>query len=1191
MFLKKIELQGFKSFADKTKIEFESGITGVVGPNGSGKSNISDAIRWVLGEQSVKSLRGSKMEDVVFAGTTKRKPQGFAEVTLVLDNTQKDLPIDYSEVSVTRRVFRSGESEYYINKNSCRLKDIKELFMDTGVGKDGYSIIGQGRIDEILSSKSEDRRNIFEEAAGIVKYKSRKEEAEKKLEKTEENLIRINDIVNELEKQIGPLETQSMKAKEYKELTKELKNLQISLYVEEIMKIKNELKQIEEQKDISNKQLEIKQEQKLQLDNKYNLIKREIEKMNLNIEKINSNKFDVKSQIEKKKNEINLIKEKISFFKREIERNEKEILESKQHIKESEEQENDSKKQEEEMKKRLEELTGQIEEKDKVFQNLKKVIDESEKDIENEKSLVIETLNLIADKKNKINSLNSFKENVSNRLKQISDESSEMTKLTEEEKSNILDLEKRLTNYNKKIDQTNEKLEEITNNKNNKTAKLLETNKEINNITGNLQRNTSRHKLLLDMSREYEGYYKGVKNALKACDRNKDLGRGVKGVLAELITTPKKYEKAVEVALGSSIQNIVIDTQENAKVIINHLKSNNLGRVTFLPMSSISRRYLNSNEQRFLNESGVLGVGSELLNYDEEYRNIVEYLLGRVLFVERIEDGIEVSKKSNYSLKIVSLDGDVLNPGGSMTGGSLNNYNTKLLGRQREIDELKEEIDLLNLRYRSVSKEKETLEADINNLEKELLENNEAINDLKLNIVTTRSKYEQTIEEDDKNKELIDRFKMEQINLTNENINVDKEIKEIETELDKLNTKNKDIKENIEKYIRKTEDIKHKKEVMDKELIDLKVSKASLKQEYKNICETIVRFEREISKSFNTIETKEAEREKVTKDIELFKEKIKTTIDEKNAYKDSLSDYELKLQEINSDKNNYIQSFSSEELKLNQVNKEIEEAKKGINSLELGTERLNIQYENYNNKLWDEYELSFIMALEYKKDINDLSKVQEEVKSIKEKIKTLGHINLNSIEEYETVKERYEFMTSQIKDLSYAKDSLDSVISEMQLKMKEQFSESFKIIKENFTLVFKELFGGGKADVFLTDECEVLSSGIEIVAQPPGKKLQSLSLLSGGERALTAIALLFAIIKTKPTPFCILDEIEAALDDANVYRYAKYLREFSETTQFIAITHRKGTMENVDTLYGVTMEEEGISKLVSIKLSENEKVS
>lgn len=1191
MFLKKIELQGFKSFADKTKIEFESGITGVVGPNGSGKSNISDAIRWVLGEQSVKSLRGSKMEDVVFAGTTKRKPQGFAEVTLVLDNTQKDLPIDYSEVSVTRRVFRSGESEYYINKNSCRLKDIKELFMDTGVGKDGYSIIGQGRIDEILSSKSEDRRNIFEEAAGIVKYKSRKEEAEKKLEKTEENLIRINDIVNELEKQIGPLETQSMKAKEYKELTKELKNLQISLYVEEIMKIKNELKQIEEQKDISNKQLEIKQEQKLQLDNKYNLIKREIEKMNLNIEKINSNKFDVKSQIEKKKNEINLIKEKISFFKREIDRNEKEILESKKHIKESKEQENGSKKQEEEMKKRLEELTGQIEEKDKVFQNLKKVIDESEKDIENEKSLVIETLNLIADKKNKINSLNSFKENVSNRLKQISDESSEMTKLTEEEKSNILDLEKRLTNYNKKIDQTNKKLEEITNNKNNKTAKLLETNKELNNITGNLQRNTSRHKLLLDMSREYEGYYKGVKNALKACDRNKDLGRGVKGVLAELITTPKKYEKAVEVALGSSIQNIVIDTQENAKVIINHLKSNNLGRVTFLPMSSISRRYLNSNEQRFLNESGVLGVGSELLNYDEEYRNIVEYLLGRVLFVERIEDGIEVSKKSNYSLKIVSLDGDVLNPGGSMTGGSLNNYNTKLLGRQREIDELKEEIDLLNLRYRSVSKEKETLEADINNLEKELFENNEAINDLKLNIATTRSKYEQTIEEDDKNKKLIDRFKMEQINLTNENINVDKEIKEIETELDKLNTKNKDIKENIEKYIRKTEDIKHKKEVMDKELIDLKVSKASLKQEYKNICETIVRFEREISKSFNTIETKEAEREKVTKDIELFKEKIKTTIDEKNAYKDSLSDYELKLQEINSDKNNYIQSFSSEELKLNQVNKEIEEAKKGINSLELGTERLNIQYENYNNKLWDEYELSFIMALEYKKDINDLSKVQEEVKSIKEKIKTLGHINLNSIEEYETVKERYEFMTSQIKDLSYAKDSLDSVISEMQLKMKEQFSESFKIIKENFTLVFKELFGGGKADVFLTDECEVLSSGIEIVAQPPGKKLQSLSLLSGGERALTAIALLFAIIKTKPTPFCILDEIEAALDDANVYRYAKYLREFSETTQFIAITHRKGTMENVDTLYGVTMEEEGISKLVSIKLSENEKVS
>lgn len=1191
MFLKKIELQGFKSFADKTKIEFESGITGVVGPNGSGKSNISDAIRWVLGEQSVKSLRGSKMEDVVFAGTTNRKPQGFAEVTLVLDNTEKDLPIEYSEVSVTRRVFRSGESEYYINKNSCRLKDIKELFMDTGVGKDGYSIIGQGRIDEILSSKSEDRRNIFEEAAGIVKYKSRKEEAEKKLEKTEENLVRINDIVNELEKQITPLETQSKKAKEYKELTKELKNLQINLYVEEIMKIKNELKQIEEQKALSNQQLEIKQEQKLQLDNKYNLTKREIDKMNLSIEKINNNKFDIKSQIEKKKNEINLIKEKISFLEKEIERNKREILETKEHIKESTKQASKSNELEEDLKERLEKLSSEIEEKDKAFQKLKKEIEEKEKDIEDKKSLVIEMLNSIADKKNKINSLNSFKENVSNRLKQISDESSDLSKLTEEEKANISDLEKRLTDYNNKLIETNEYLGKVINNKNSKTMKLTEINKELNNITGNLQRNTSRHKLLLDMSREYEGYYKGVKNALMACDRNEKLGRGVKGVLAELITTPKKYEKAVEVALGSSIQNIVIDTQENAKVIINHLKSNNLGRVTFLPMSSISRRYLNPNEQRFLNENGVLGIGSELLDYDEECRNIIEYLLGRVLFVEKIEDGIDVSKKSNYSLKIVSLDGDVLNPGGSMTGGSLNNYNTKLLGRQREIDELKKGIDLLNLRYKSILKEKQILEEDINNLEKELLGKSEVVNDLKLNIATTKSKYEQTLEEDNKNKELIDRFKIEQINLTDENINVDREVKEIELELDDLNTKNKDVKKNIEKYIKEIEEVKYKKEVMDKELIDLKVSKASIKQEYKNICETIVRIEGEIEKSINTIETKQIEKDKVAKDIDLFKEKIKLNIDEKNAYKDSLSDYELKLQEINSDKNNYIQTFNSEELKLNQINKEIEEAQKGINLLELSMEKLNIQYENYNNKLWEEYELSFVMALEYKKDISDLSKVQSEVKNIKEKIKVLGHINLSSIEEYETVKERYEFMTSQIKDLSYAKDSLDSVISEMQLKMKEQFSESFKIIKENFILVFKELFGGGKADVFLTDEKEVLSSGIEIVAQPPGKKLQSLSLLSGGERALTAIALLFAIIKTKPTPFCILDEIEAALDEANVYRYAKYLKEFSNTTQFIAITHRKGTMENVDSLYGVTMEEQGISKLVSIKLSENEKVS
>ncbi len=1191
MFLKRIELQGFKSFADKTQIEFQSGITGVVGPNGSGKSNISDAIRWVLGEQSVKSLRGSKMEDVVFAGTDKRKQLGFAEVTLVLDNSEKDLPIEYSEVSVTRRVFRSGESEYYINKNSCRLKDIKELFMDTGVGKDGYSIIGQGRIDEILSPKSEGRRNIFEEAAGIVKYKSRKEEAEKKLNKTEENLIRINDIVDELEKQIGPLEEQSRTAVEYKSLSEELKKLQINIYIDEIMSIRETLSQIELEKKQALENLQQKQAHKIVLDSNYNSIKQGLEKKNLDIDAIKNSEYDTKNNVEKKKSELSLTTEKISYFEKERNRYSEEASELRDYIEESKTQEQEFQKKKAQLEEKLDALRQDKSKRDIDFKEIKDQIDQKEKYIEEKKGSIIETFNIIADKKNKMNSLNSFKENIEKRLNQIVDEISEISNLREQTNKNIEFLEENISYDKGLLISATDKLRDLIDNKNNRAIKLQEINIKLNNTKANIQGKKSKHKLLCDMSKEYEGYYKGVKNALKACDRDKELGQGVKGVLAELIVTPKEYEKAVEIALGSAIQNIVIDNQENAKRVINHLKANNLGRVTFLPLSSISGRYLNPNEKRLLDESGVIGVGSELLGYDIEYKNIMESLLGRVLFVKRIEDGIEISKKCNYSLKIVSLDGDVLNPGGSMTGGSLNNYNTKLLGRQREIDELIVEIEELNEEHSSFLSQKEILEREIEFLELDILSNNETINATKLSLATQENKYAQSCEEDQKNKSLIDKFLFEQESLMNERVSIGKDTENIELELTELHIKNDKTQSSIEKYLAEFEEEKIKKEDMDKEITDLKIARVSLEQENKSIVDTIERLKREVEKSLYSIDKKQEAKDIVTKNIEALNEEIKLTIDEKATLESSLENYKVKLDEINKSKSDMIKSFEDEENKLKQINIEIMATEKAINSLELKFERNNIQYENYNNKLWEEYELSLQMALEYKEHIEDIKKTQSEVKNIKAKIKTLGNINLNAIDEYKNVKERYEFMTEQIDDLTEAKDSLDSVIKDMYLKMKEQFVESFEIIRTNFITVFEELFGGGKADVFLTDESDVLCSGIEIVAQPPGKKLQSLLLLSGGERALTAIALLFAIIKTKPTPFCVLDEIEAALDESNVYRYAQYLKEFSSTTQFIAITHRKGTMENVDSLYGVTMEEEGISKLVSIKLSEKEKVS
>lgn len=1191
MFLKRIELKGFKSFADKTVIEFKSGITGVVGPNGSGKSNISDAVRWVLGEQSAKSLRGSKMEDIIFAGTDKRKPVGFAEVTLVLDNTDGEIPIEYSEVSVTRRVFRSGESEYYINKTSCRMRDVKELFMDTGIGEDGYSIVGQGRIDEILSTKSDGRRNIFEEASGIVKYKSRKEEAEKKLAKTEDNLIRINDIVEELEKQLGPLENQSKKAIEYKSLSEELKKLEINLYINEIMGVKEKFSEINIEKDKATKKLKEKQDYKFELNNRYNDIKQKIENIDTDIETIKTNEYDTKSNIERKRNEINLTTERISHLEKETSRYSEEIVDLKAYISESELQREENEKIENDLKEKLRILRSDLDKKDSKFTELSSEIEQKEKYIEDKKSNVIKTYNLIADKKSKINSSSSFRENIDKRLKQINDEILELESLKKTIEIERLDLEEKTFSYKDSFNKITEKLDDMIGSKNEKAIKLQELDRELNNIKSNLQRDTSRRNLLSDMSKEYEGYYKGVKNTLKACDRDSELGRGVEGVLAELINVPKRYEKAVEIALGSAIQNIVIDTQENAKKIINHLKSRNLGRVTFLPISSMNGRYLNNNEKRLLNEKGVLGVGSDVLDYDSKYKTVIENLLGRVLFVEKIEDGIAVSKKCNYSLRIVSLDGDVLNPGGSMTGGSLNNYNTKLLGRQREIDELGSKVEKLKVSYKNLSSEKENKEKEIEVLDNDIVENNKIINDTKLVLATTENKYEQVCSEDEKNNISIEKFVSEKKDLENENTNMEKNNDDIIKELKELEDSNIKTQEDIEVYISKFEDEKIERDKMQRNITDLKISKASLEQEYKNITESMDRLRMEMDKSKKSINIKEKEKLDVGKDIEKFKEEININTDEKTSLEKLFKDYGNRLEEKSIEKNNYIESFNAENKKLEIVDVEIVEYEKNINTLDLKTEKYNLQYENYNNKLWDEYEMTFQMAIGYKEDIEDISGVKDKVKELNNEIKALGNINLDSIAEYKDVKARYEFMTGQIKDLTQAKDSLDSVIKEMYEKMTEQFIESFKIIRSNFIEVFKELFGGGKADVYLTDEEDILSSGIEIVAQPPGKKLQSLLLLSGGERALTAIALLFAIIKTKPTPFCVLDEIEAALDEANVYRYAQYLKQFSNTTQFIAITHRKGTMENVDSLYGVTMEEEGVSKLVSIKLSDKEKTN
>ena len=818
-------------------------------------------------------------------------------------------------------------------------------------------------------------------------------------------------------------------------------------------------------------------------------------------------------------------------------------------------------------------------------------IELQEKEIEDKRSDVLKAFNLMADKKSKVNSLNSFKQNIEKRLVQL-----------DEELSSLDDVKNNITNMNKEISeqlhkskvslkQKEESLQTILKDKNELSHNTENMTQNINQVRGEIHSKSSKHRVLNDMSREYEGYYKGVKNALKASEQNSELGKGVRGVLAELISVPKKYEKAVEVALGGAIQNIVTDSPEDAKVMIDYLKKNNLGRVTFLPRSSIKGRSLNPSEKKLLEETGVCGIGSEIVEYDSDYENILQYMLGRVIFVEQIEDGMKVAKSSNYSLKVVSLDGDVLNPGGSMTGGSLQNTNTKLLGRQREIEELSVELKTLEHNHNNLNNELEDCSNRLVSLEKEEQESSRSINDMRISHSTLENKSLQYQDEDNKNQTMIDKYTSEKKSLTSEQENILTDRDELETLIQTLKQDNTQTENHIETSIYKLSSEKEKRDQIAKEMTELRVSSASVREQHNSLENTLNRLNQEKIQAKSDIDKRESEQQTINDEIIVFSEHIKALLEEVKQFSEKLDSYDLSLSETIKEKENLTLEFKEQEEQLKTAQTMIYELEKSVNDFELTLEKSHLIYENYNNKLWDDYELSFLMAKKYRVDLEDLKTAENEVKAIKAKIKSLGPINLNAIEEYSEVSERFEFMNVQITDLNTAKDSLSDVIKDMNVKMREQFLENFEIIKANFIEVFEKLFGGGRADVYLEDTEDILASGIEIVAQPPGKKLQSLSLLSGGERALTAIALLFAIIKTKPTPFCILDEIEAALDEANVYRYAEYLREFSHSTQFIAITHRKGTMENVDSLYGVTMEEQGISKLVSIKLSDKEKMN
>jgi len=1181
MYLKRLELQGFKSFADKTVLELMPGLTTVIGPNGSGKSNISDAIRWVLGEQSMKSLRGTKSEDIIFAGTQNRKSLGFAEASLVFDNSDEKLPIEYSEVTVTRKIYRSGESGYYINKTPCRLKDILELFMDTGIGKDGYSIIGQGKIDDILSNKSEDRRHIFEEAAGIVKYRARKEESEKKLEHTKLNLLRVDDIVTEIEGSIGPLKEQSEKAKKYLDYRENLKNIEVGLFLHNIEENKNNLSKIEKDEKI----LKENYEDELTKQNKFQIqkddLKSDIDNITNQIEEMQKLGFESTNKIEKINSDIKVNEERISNNEINYKRFEEDINETKNKIEELKEEQKTKENKKENLYKNKEKFEAELKEKQAELEKISSKLSEKEIEIEEKKKKVEANVDLKYENQNVISTQNATFEEVEKREKTLKNEV--QTTISELDSSRITkgEIEKEFSEIESKRNKAQEKLNNINEKRAESTQKIKEYEDEINKISYNIRMKDSRLKFLQETEKEKEGYTKSVKNLLLDCDKNKELSKGVCGVLANIVSTEKEYETAIEMCLGGSLQNIVTETESEAKKLVEHLRKNNMGRASFLPITSVKGRKIDKYDSKHIN--GIIGVASDLVKYDKKYEGIILSLLGRTIIVDNMDNGVELAKKNRYSFRIVTLKGDVINPSGSITGGSVMQKTVNILGRSREIESIQKEIKVLNKKLENIQKEKEDYLSDIEDVLEEASSLEQNMQEIDITYATEKQKMVSIEENVERLENRLARLKQEQESIINKKQELNAIKEEAKEQIEKLSKENEELNKVIEEFANLNKDNQKYIDDLNFDITNLKISVSSFEESEMSIKEMTERIEEDIKNNEESIGNKQEQLSNIKNDNEQLLNNINELKNKITQIKEDVENSGNKVEKLKEERIKSNEKLEKTEKEIESLFKTIEGLKEQLVKIDVKKTKTAQDIEDIINKMWEEYELTPNSCENYEKPAN-VAQTQKRVKEIREEIKKLGSINVDSIEEYKQLKERYDFMCEQRLDLEDAIAKLKKIINEMTQVMKEQFSEKFKIINKNFNEVFKELFGGGKAELILTDEQNILECGIEIQAQPTGKKLQNMSLLSGGERALTAIALLFAILKINPSPFCVLDEIEAALDDVNVFRYADYLKKFTKETQFLVITHRKGTMEAADTVYGVTMEENGISKLLSMKL-------
>ena len=1183
MYLKSIEIHGFKSFANKIKFEFHNGITGIVGPNGSGKSNVADAVRWVLGEQKIKQLRSSKMEDVIFAGTENRKPMGYSYVAITFDNSDHKLNIDYNEVTVSRRLFRSGESEYMINGTQVRLKDVNELFYDTGIGKEGYSIIGQGQIDKILSGKPEERRELFDEAAGIVKFKRRKNDAMKKLDDQNQNLVRVTDILGELERQVIPLEKQCEKAKKYLVLKDDLKVNDVNMFLIEIDEIRNRLSQIDEKIKIASSDMQTASDEFEKIKADYTKLEAIIEEINTSIETKKTTLNETVLNIEKFEGQINVIKEQINSAKNNESYMNQRIDSITSEIGQQNEELDAANKEKEENETHLNEIVASQTKASEDIAEKNDTIAQLEKDIEEDKAEIIELLNAKSFIKTKIQRCDTLLEQINIRKSQLNQKLIDFQSRKDGQENAIKQLESQLGDVNKEIEQVQASLQAYKDDlanlrvENSRLTKQLSANQEkYHKLKSNLE-------TLKNITERYEGYGNSIKKVMEL----KENKKGIIGVVADIIKVDKKYEVAIETALGGNIQNIVTDTETTAKDTIEYLKKNRFGRATFLPLSSMSNK-TNFNAPDALEENGVIGLASDLVEIKKEYEGVAKYLLGRVMVVDTIEHAISIERKYRYTVRIVTVEGEYLNVGGSISGGAFKN-NSNLLGRRREIEEIEKSLAALK-------KEKESLDKELtgNRSEMSVIGEEEAkISKGLQEQMLIKNTIEVNLKQANARK---DSIMLEYQNYTQENDDMQAEISDINKSNSELNdelsgTEDRNIF--LEKeVVKKTKQLNEMKESVAgkvSSLEEINIDIANYKQKHEFIVE-------KIHKANEVIHTLTSELEQIKNNSEENGSEISARLEAIEKLTGETEKSRLFIEQLNEE----IENAKQEKEKQSREHKEFfekrEQLSERISTLDKEVYRLSSQKEALEEKsenkeayMWNEYEITYRKASEMKNpEYSNKTEIKEKITNIRKEMKSLGDVNINAIEEFKEINERYQFMKSQHGDLMEAKENLLKIIDELEVGMRKQFKEKFEEIKAQFDTVFKELFGGGKGTIELTDAEDILDAGINIISQPPGKKLQNMMQLSGGEKALTAISLLFAIQNLKPSPFCLLDEIEAALDGSNVVRFAEYLHKLTKNTQFIVITHRRGTMNCADRLYGITMQEKGISALVSVDLLEND---